>query len=615
MLLPCADGYIVTRDGIIEAWHTDARQDRLLTAARCYEDDAQRRGSCDGTDQRCAPGDRCSGKMMLGAVWMLLQAQAIAPSQAAILAREARAAQTRFEITRRAHLPIDRDGNPGRTCDAIIGRICYWYDSTETPPATERREIAAAREKLIAKLDSAARANPSDGWLAGQRARYLMEAGRVADAAVAARDCGASRWWCAALEGLALHVAQNYAAADSAFAIALREMPAEQRCRWLDLRLLVADRLEHELARAPCGDRELLATRAFILAQPLWSTAGNDLRTEHLARWTMASLLADASNTESMGGGWGDDRREVLLRYGWSEWFTREMPTSLVYSMPGIVGYSRVPAYFFFPDVRSVRTLARIDAGNWALRLPRAPSRYAPRHIRRIDELAHQLVRLPRGGGDSVLLAVAYTLRDTAMHIDSVRAYLAVYAHDSVRVTPGQRMMIANDTAIVSVEVRDERTHHASRARYTIDRLERVDGWSLSDLLLYDASNVAGDGTAVLDTVIGAAVTTSRFSTSRPLGVYWELAGHARGDPMWLGVTVEPISVGFARKVAARLHLAPEASAVRLRWQGSARGELTPQAVSLRLHPGARGRYRVTLMIQPDGSRPLTAQRDIDLTR
>src|SRR5207249_3931219 len=197
---PCADGYIVTRDGIIEAWHTDARQDRLLTAARCYEDDAQRRGSCDGTDQRCAPGDRCSGKMMLGAAWMILQAQAIAPSQAAILARDARAAQTRFEITRRAHLPIDRDGNPGRTCDAIIGRICYWYDSTETPPATERREIAAAREKLIAKLDSAARANPSDGWLAGQRARYLMEAGRVADAAAAARDCGASRWWCAALE-------------------------------------------------------------------------------------------------------------------------------------------------------------------------------------------------------------------------------------------------------------------------------------------------------------------------------------------------------------------------------------------------------------------------------
>src|SRR5918995_180148 len=57
------------------------------------------------------------------------------------------------------------------------------------------------------------------------------------------------------------------------------------------------------------------------LADPLYSLPGNDLRTEHYARHTMALLLQDASNP--YGIVWGDDMRELLIRFGWPAHWAR----------------------------------------------------------------------------------------------------------------------------------------------------------------------------------------------------------------------------------------------------------------------------------------------------
>jgi len=123
------------------------------------------------------------------------------------------------------------------------------------------------------------------------------------------------------LEGLALHSGEHYAAADSVYTLALSEMPEAQRCEWLDVRLLVSEPLKRVLDRAGCAERARLADRLWTLSQPLWSTRGNDLRTEHFARLTMAAILPKSANAHGMP--WGDDNRELLLRYGWAEWFTR----------------------------------------------------------------------------------------------------------------------------------------------------------------------------------------------------------------------------------------------------------------------------------------------------
>jgi hypothetical protein len=553
--------------------------------------------------------------MLLTTAALLLQLLTPAAQTHERLLRDARSAQIRFESVRRMHLPRDWSRGSAGSCDTRIGRYCYWYDSTESPRVPEPKEIAHARVKLLAVLDAAAAHYPEDGWLAGQRTRYLIEGGRLDDAASAARECRAERWWCAALEGLSLHVAERYAAADSVYAVALREMPAAQRCEWLDLRLLVPDRLRRELDRASCDERAMLADRIWTLSQPLWSTPGNDLRTEHFARWTMATILPRSANAHGMA--WGDDSRELLLRYGWSEWYTRYDSGSGIYFSPTITGHDREPSYFFFPDAASIHAVPVLSPGTWSLRNPIARTRYAPRHVKGLTGLTHVLARFPRQ--DSMLVAVAFQLRDTALAHDSISAYLAAYRRSELRFGDASAneltlwIMVPNDTMIASIEARGRTTKHAERARYTVDPLPRREGWSLSDLLLFDPDRGYSGGAwerALPETIVGM-----RLSATSPLGVLWEIEAPPTPQSVWLSLAVEPLHVGIARRIATRLHLAREPAPVRLRWQSTVQRSGEGQSVTLRLPPTARGRYRVVLTIEPAGGPSLSASREIDVDR
>ena len=141
------------------------------------------------------------------------------------IVRHARHAQAEFEQTRRWNLPHEYAS--GR-CDERIGRFCYWHgDGSDEHPPPEPRPIGLARSRLVGVLDSAARLLPADGWIVGQLVRYLVEDGRAQDALAAARACRAASWWCAALAGFALHAAPDFAAADSAYRVALDSMPAD----------------------------------------------------------------------------------------------------------------------------------------------------------------------------------------------------------------------------------------------------------------------------------------------------------------------------------------------------------------------------------------------------
>src|SRR5919199_1545575 len=138
--------------------------------------------------------------------------------------RDARRAQATFEQVRRANLPWRESGLSYRPEDcSVIGRFiaCDEGDGAYPDPPPESRRILDARSRLVSSLDSAARRLPGDRWISGQRVRYLLEAGRLAEAHAAAAECRAEPWWCAALDGLAYHVEERYASADSAFALAL----------------------------------------------------------------------------------------------------------------------------------------------------------------------------------------------------------------------------------------------------------------------------------------------------------------------------------------------------------------------------------------------------------
>ena len=132
------------------------------------------------------------------------------------LVTAAKNAQLQFEHYRRNNLPESRSSRGGGSCDEQVGRFCYWYDEKEPPPPRELDRVTEARSRLIALLDSAARPNPSNVWVASQRVRYLAEAGRARDAIAAALACRADTWRCGTLVGFAYHDGGDYFRADSA---------------------------------------------------------------------------------------------------------------------------------------------------------------------------------------------------------------------------------------------------------------------------------------------------------------------------------------------------------------------------------------------------------------
>ena len=542
---------------------------------------------------------------------LLLQLGAVSPTDARVL-RDAREAQQRFEVTRRWNLPRSTSGKPDR-CDAVIGRFCYWHDSTGTTPPPDVPRIAKAREELHAALEVAARALPADGWVAGQRVRYLIEGEQFDAAVAAARVCAADPWWCAALEGLALHTAQRYVASDSAFSLALTRMPPERRCEWLDLRDITSGAISKEFARADCGQRAELARRLWLLGRPLWSTPGNDAATEHFARHTMSIILASAATPGGMS--FGDDNRALLLRYGWAEWFTKEESSPYQVSSPQVIGHDREPSYHFHPDAPTLRSMPRLTRDSWWLRKPMATSRYAPRHVTWQGELRHQLARFPRG--DSLLLVASYRLSDPALARDSVVVgSIATFdgsAAGIVASTQARQIfaMVPSDTTIASIEAVGQGSKRSERARYTVDPLP-CSRWCLSDLLLFVARDSSRD--VPLETAAREAIVEAPVRAATPLGVYWEVAG-VGVTPLDLALTIEPIHVSRLRRAAARIKLASEPSTVRLRWVEVPDSTRTAHSLSLRLPASARGRLRVTLTIEPRGFAPQTTSREIEVVR
>src|SRR5256885_968804 len=201
--------------------------------------------------------------------------QLAAPDSGAVLS-SARRAQAAFESTRRGSLP-ERPGGWSGICGQRIGRICYWYegDDHDTAPPEPAR-IREARARLLAALDEAGAALPGDEWTGGRRVRYRLEAGRPGGAARAAEQCGAVGWWCGARAGLVRHVTGEFAAADSPFAVALADMPADERCRWNDLSPLLEGELAERYHRLDCDGRSAFEARGGGLPQPPYPPPGND---------------------------------------------------------------------------------------------------------------------------------------------------------------------------------------------------------------------------------------------------------------------------------------------------------------------------------------------------
>jgi hypothetical protein len=558
---------------------------------------------------------------VIGSILLLAGQLALPRGDSLAALRAARRAQAEFEGQRRALAPRT-PARSGGGCDERIGRFCYWYDDGTSDAPPEPAGIAAARGRLIARLDSAAARIPGDGWVAGQRVRYLVEAGRTDDAVLVARHCGAAAWWCEALEGFARHRARAFAAADSVYAAALDDMPDDVRCRWLDLSAILDGPLARRSRSLSCAARAEFDARVWWLAQPLYARPGNDRRTEHWARLTMARLLAEAASAWQLAP--GADLSELIVRYGWPEAWSQG-PLEPGAAAPMIVGHERQPSYHFVPDLLPAADTTPPSPQSWTLQPLLTRERYAPAYATRFEAVAPDFSVLRRG--ESTLVVVAYDLtQDTLFAGRRIDAALALATDERSPVAlqrrpaapPAGAIVAAapGTTRVASFEVTADSDSRAARARIgVVPWVGDRSGLALSDLVIFEPADSlppSADLSDVLPLVHGPA----RARQGGRIGLYWEAYGvDSGGENLTAQVAVAPTGSGLLRRVGAWLRMGHRPRETLLEWQetGRPREGAVCRALVVNVATLPPGRYRIELTVASSHGERRTARHDLEI--
>ncbi len=575
-----------------------------------------------GIAERARPGFPASA-----ATTALLQAQAAADSADAH--SRARSLQTRFERRRVRDLPRTLGGG-SHPCDAIIGRLCIWDDGNEDwEPRPEPESIRGRRLELLTELASLARAAPGDHWILGQRIRYSVEAGLLAEAEALARRCGLpARWRCDAFLGYVQHHQEDFVGAESAFARALSAMPADTAGSWSDPHPLLGGELREWLEAQP--DSAAAARRLWTLADPLYLADGNERWSAHLSRRVYAMSSDGAMSPHQLR--WGEDMTEAVVRYGWPVAWERSWPRA---------GQSTIQVTGRDPPA-SVRTLPprdvldggpdSVDAVVWEVPDGHAQSVYLPTYLDTIGSLDGQTGRFWRR--DGVILIGVATIPDPPAGalppepdpppgtppVEVVEAGLFVETGGVAR-TLGRAVAETGDVVrlsgmapladrgVVSLEAWAPGHRLAHRIRQGIG-LRRLppDLLAISDLVLLEAG-AEPDGVEPMLDVVRAS---THVAADEELTVAFEVYGLGfRAEGIGFSAWVERRNEGALSRFGRWLRVRGPREEVSIRWEESGPERPEPLFRTLRLGlPGLDpGEYQVVLEVSVAGRAPLVGRR------
>jgi hypothetical protein len=488
----------------------------------------------------------------------------------------------------------------------IVGRFCEWHPPKFRDYAVpdEGKDIVRARAELLRELEKASAALPGDDWIMGQRIRYLVE-GHDTSAVSVARGCRATKWWCDALLGMALHVEGDFAAADSVFAASLERMPQLVRCHWINLAPLLDDDIRGTYKKMSCAQREAIDARIWWVADPLYMVPGNERRTEHFSRLLHSALQQDAANT--YGSTWGGDLAELILRFGWAEKWTQE-PSDRIYigAKPSITGHEREPGYHFFLTQRPPDSLAQIVDSVFDIYQFPPREQYAPMYTRGFVRLDAQVARFRRG--DSTKVVAAYDVsRDTLFGNEKFAAALIAMGDEvtspsmsKVDDSPAKNVLTVSTPwkeQLIGVELLAKDSAGAARWRSGFAEVPLDSGKiSVSDLLFVDGAPALP---ADLSEAIPVAHGGTQFRRDQKIGLFWELYGTTPADSaLPISLTITPVDESLLRRAFRALRIAPKASPLNIRWQeNGAAGVLSARSVLLDLSLVPAGRYAVKLEV------------------
>jgi hypothetical protein len=421
--------------------------------------------------------------------------------------------------------------------------------------------------------------------------------------------CLAERWWCLALEGFALHAAQDYRAAEGSFDRALSAMDSARRCEWSDITVLLPPGHSQALETFSCDTRTAWADTRWPLADPLWSVPGNDRRTEHYARQVMSELERASRSPYHLA--WGKDSHELMLRYGWPERWSRRPASGISSGEVHIVGHEPHPAFQFLPGDSGLVIPHRVAPGDWDLRPRDAANRYAPPYAKTALSLDAQVARFTRG--DSLLIVTAVDApSDTAFDGSVASWWLATLdtAHTVTATALRQHAAVTtvhHSTRWVSIEAID--ALHRAFARH---RLALPDA-GIPGLVLYRDPR-ADD--ALLESVVPRMFPGARVRRHEPLGLYWEYDAPATRDSVAHVISVYPRSARWLTRLARTLRLAEAAAPVHVRVTESPSSAAVPaRAIALDLSGLGPGVYDLRVRIEAGGRTMGDVTRTITVVR
>lgn len=540
-----------------------------------------------------------------------------------------------FARHRRLRFPPTGTSGPGE-CDERVGRYCLFHDDGGEgwEPRDEHPDVGPRRRRLLDGLARAARRLPGDGWIAGQRVRYLVQDGRPGEAAAAARRCRAEPWWCRALEAFARHRAREAGAADSLFDRALAAMPDSTRRRWLDPSVVLEDEAAERLEGLERERRRAWLERLWWLSDPLWSMPGRGRRSGHLARRVRCRIQRDTDGP--YGNAWGDDLAELTLRYGWPVGWERVRTGHYgLGAEPEVVAHHDPSARTMIPPARVLEDPPAAGPEAWPLEPDEPISEYAPPALDTLVRPPVRLARFPRP--DSLLLVAAWRWEAG----DGARASLRAEAGPD---GPGAAMVgrqagptgrldvaVRPGPVVASLELVLAGQRRAARRRVGVrppDRPEGVPG--ISDLLLTvppagtaaEAADTAagvfrrraGEGPTLADAAARARPPGPVRPGERP-GLYWETYGRSaalRGGRT--EVRLVQAGGGLLEGLARGLGLAGDPREVAIGWPTTVPegARIHPAGVTLTLPRGLEpGRYALEVTVRPPGREPVSARTTI----
>jgi hypothetical protein len=454
-----------------------------------------------------------------------------------------------------------------------------------------------------------------------------MEAGRPLAADSMAITCAArtgpeTAAWCLALVGYTAQQLGNYPRADAAYTSALEKMSESERCKWLDLAVLLG-RSAGTYRRGGCDVRDSVTAGFWRLVQPLYLNTVNDLRTEFLARITR--MYIEQGTRTATSDWWGSDDRQTLLRYGVALWYTQgEIPRGE--TRPQIAGYRREPSFNFFPDAHVFGSPDQMTPDDWTFSNPLDNPTYAPLWAISFEPiLDHQVAVFRRG--DSAYIVAAFDANDGYAARQTRRAgvFAAVVDRGGVLAPIGKTIEQADRSVvttlvapwrplIVSLELLNPKDGTAERTRFAPKMPVASNRLGLSDLLLYTAREPAPTS---LTEATSRVLHATRAPVSRQIGVFWETYGvRPDGERLDYALVVTPIDEPLFRRALVKLHVVDPERSVNLQWHEvqTSTGGIASHGMTVDLSHLRPGRYAVRLMLTPPGSEiPIVSERVITI--